>query len=163
MNEVIKAPYVKLVGQNVTMGVYPVQQAVAMAYEQSLDLVEISSSSEPPICKILDYAKFRYTQKKKQKEIKAKAQQVVLKEIRFGPNTDAHDFDFKLRHATKFLSEGAKVKITIYFKGRAITFKERGELLLLRFVQALRELGKADQLPQMEGKRMILTVSPKSK
>lgn len=132
-----------------------------MANEQGLDLVEISPNADPPVCKIIDYSKFKYEQKKKQKEIKAKAQKTVLKEIRFGPNTDDHDFNFKLKHAIGFLEDGAKVKAYVQFVGRTIVFKERGEILLLRFAQALEEYGKVDQMPKLEGKRMTLILSPK--
>ena len=145
------------------MGVYTLKEALVIAEDQALDLVEISAKADLPVCKVIDYAKFKYEQKKKQRIIKAKAQKVVVKEIRFGPSTDEHDFNFKQRHAAKFLGEGAKVKVTVYFKGRTIAFKERGELLLLKFAQALEALGKVEQLPQMEGKRMVLTISPKSK
>lgn len=133
-----------------------------MANEQGLDLVEISPNADPPVCKIIDYSKFKYEQKKKQKEIKAKAQKTVLKEIRFGPNTDDHDFNFKLKHAISFLEDGAKVKAYVQFVGRTIVFKERGEILLLRFAQALEEYGKVDQMPKLEGKRMTLILSPKA-
>ncbi len=128
-----------------------------------LDLVEISPTAVPPVCKIIDYQKFLYQQKKKQKEIKAKAAKVVVKEIRFGPNTDDHDFDFKLKHAQKFLEEGAKLKTYVMFKGRSILFKEQGEILLLRFAEALEEHGKVEQLPKLEGKRMIMLIAPKKK
>lgn len=133
-----------------------------MARAQSLDLVEISPKADPPVCKIIDYSKFKYEQKKKQKEIKAKSQKTVVKEIRFGPNTDDHDFEFKLKHAIKFLQEGAKVKAYVHFVGRTIVFKERGEILLLKFAQALEEYGKVEQLPKLEGKRMFLIMSSKS-
>lgn len=132
-----------------------------MAEDQGLDLVEISPKADPPVCKIIDYSKFKYEQKKKQKEIKAKAQKTVVKEIRFGPNTDDHDFNFKLNHAKKFLEEGSKVKAYVHFVGRTIVFKERGEILLLKFAQALEEEAKVEQLPKLEGKRMILMLSPK--
>lgn len=132
-----------------------------MADELELDLVEISPNADPPVCKIVDYQKFLYQQKKKQKEIKAKTAKVVLKEIRFGPNTDEHDYNFKLKHAIKFLSEGAKVKAFVFFKGRTILFKEKGEILLLKFAQDLEEHGKVDQLPKLEGKRMTVFISPK--
>jgi translation initiation factor IF-3 len=132
-----------------------------MAREQNLDLVEISPKAEPPVCKIVDYSKFKYDQKKKQKEIKSKAQKTVLKEIRFGPNTDEHDFNFKLKHAVNFLKDGAKVKAYVHFVGRTIVFKERGEILLLRLAQELEEYAKVDQLPKLEGKRMFLMLSPK--
>ncbi len=151
----------RVVGDNVVVGVYTREEALKIAEGQNLDLVEISPKADPPVCKVVDYAKFKYEQKKKQKEIKAKAQKSVLKEIRFGPNTDEHDFSFKLRHAIKFLTEGAKVKVYVHFAGRTIAFKERGELLLLRFVKELADYGKLDQLPKMEGRRMILNISPK--
>lgn len=134
-----------------------------MAQEMELDLVEISPNADPPVCKIIDYQKFLYQQKKKQKEMKAKAVKVTVKEIRFGPQTDDHDFQFKLRHAEKFLAEGAKVKAFVFFKGRSILFKEQGEILLLKFAQALEEIGKVEQMPQLEGKRMTMFISPKKK
>lgn len=134
-----------------------------MAQDQGLDLVEISPNADPPVCKIVDYSKFKYEQKKKQKEIKAKTVKVVIKEIRFGPNTDEHDFNFKLKHALEFLKEGAKVKATVFFPGRSIVYKERGEILLLKFAQLLEEHGKVEQLPRLEGKRMSLMVMPKAK
>ena len=134
-----------------------------MAENEGLDLVEISPKADPPVCKIIDYSKFKYEQKKKQKEIKAKAQKTVIKEIRFGPNTDDHDFNFKLKHAIKFLSEGAKIKAYVHFVGRTIVFKERGEILLLKFAQALEEYGKVEQLPKLERKRMYVILAPKSK
>lgn len=134
-----------------------------MADEMELDLVEISPKAEPPVCKITDYSKFLYQQKKKQKEMKAKAQKIVVKEIRFGPQTDEHDFEFKLRHAEKFLKDGAKVKAYVFFKGRSILFKEQGEILLLRLATELEDLGTVEQLPKLEGKRMIMMISPKKK
>ena len=134
-----------------------------MAQQEGLDLVEISPKADPPVCKIIDYSKFKYEQKKKQKEIKAKAQKTVIKEIRFGPNTDDHDFNFKLKHAIRFLSEGAKIKAYVHFVGRTIVFKERGEILLLKFAQALEEYGKVEQLPKLERKRMYVILSPKGK
>ena len=143
------------------VGIYDIVKAREMARAQSLDLVEISPKADPPVCKIIDYSKFKYEQKKKQKEIKAKAHKTVLKEIRFGPNTDEHDFNFKLKHAINFLKEGAKVKAYVHFVGRTIVFKERGEILLLRFAQQLEEYGKVEQMPKLEGKRMTLFVSPK--
>jgi len=152
---------VRLVGENVEQGVYDTRQAIAIATAQNLDLVEISPNADPPVCKVTDYSKFKYDQKKKQKELKAKAQKVVLKEIRFGPNTDDHDFDFKLKHAINFLKEGSKVKAYVHFVGRTIVFKERGEILLLKFAQSLEDYGKVDELPRLEGKRMILMLSPK--
>lgn len=134
-----------------------------MAENENLDLVEISPKADPPVCKIIDYSKFKYEQKKKQKEIKAKAQKTVIKEIRFGPNTDDHDFNFKLKHAIKFLNEGAKIKAYVHFVGRTIVFKERGEILLLKFAQALEEYGKVEMLPKLERKRMYVILAPKSK
>ncbi len=148
-------------GDNVKVDIYDVRTALNMAKDQNLDLVEISPKAEPPVCKIIDYSKFKYDQKKKQKEIKSKAQKTVLKEIRFGPNTDEHDFNFKLKHAINFLTEGAKVKAYVHFVGRSIVFKERGEILLLRLAQELEEYAKVDQLPKLEGKRMFLMLSPK--
>ncbi|MBV6644601.1 MAG: translation initiation factor IF-3 [Cyclobacteriaceae bacterium] len=161
VNGKITAPMVRVVGDNVKVDVYPVDRAVSMAREMGLDLVEISPKADPPVCKIIDYSKFKYEQKKKQKEIKAKAQKTVIKEIRFGPNTDDHDFNFKLNHAKKFLTEGAKVKAYVHFVGRTIVFKDRGEILLLKFAQALEEEAKVEQLPKLEGKRMFLMLTPK--
>ena len=137
------------------------EKAIQLAQENELDLVEISPNADPPVCKIIDYAKFKYEQKKKQKEIKANAAKVVLKEIRFGPNTDDHDFNFKLKHAISFLKEGAKVKAYVHFVGRSIVFKERGEMLLLKFAQALEEVGVVEQMPRLEGKRMNIFIAPK--
>ncbi len=144
-------------------GIYTIQQALKLAEEQGLDLIEISPTAEPPVCKILDYQKFLYQQKKRQKEQKAKATKVVVKEIRFGPQTDDHDYNFKLKHAVGFLQEGAKVKAYVFFKGRSILFKEQGEVLLLRFANDLEEYGKVEQMPVLEGKRMIIMLSPKKK
>ncbi len=152
----------RVVGENVEVGIYPIREALKMAEDRGLDLVEISPKADPPVCKIIDYSKFKYEQKKKQKEIKAKAQKTVMKEIRFGPNTDDHDFNFKLKHAINFLQDGAKVKAYVHFVGRTIVFKERGEILLLRFAQQLEEYGKVDQLPKLEGKRMTIILSSKS-
>ncbi|MDH4058325.1 MAG: translation initiation factor IF-3 [Cyclobacteriaceae bacterium] len=163
INERITAPRVRLVGENVKIDVYPVKEALKIAQEQSLDLVEISPNADPPVCKVTDYSKFKYEQKKKQKEIKSKAIRVVVKEIRFGPNTDEHDFNFKLKHAINFLQEGAKVKATVFFPGRTIVYKERGEILLLKFAQGLEEHGKVEQMPRLEGKRMSLFIQPKGK
>lgn len=163
INEQIRAREVRLVGDNVTPGIYSIHDALHQAEELELDLVEISPTAEPPVCKILDYQKYLYQQKKKQKEIKAKATKVVIKEIRFGPQTDDHDYNFKLRHAIGFLQEGAKVKAYVFFKGRSILFKEQGEVLLLRFANDLEEYGKVDQMPLLEGKRMIIMLSPKKK
>lgn len=161
INELIRVPRVRLAGDNVEQGIYTIQQALEIAKSQNLDLVEIAPTADPPVCKVVDYSKFKYDQKKKQKELKSKAHKVVVKEIRFGPNTDDHDFDFKLKHAINFLKEGAKIKAYVHFVGRSIVFKERGEILLLKFAQALEELAKVDQLPKLEGKRMILMLSPK--
>ncbi len=152
----------RVVGENVKNDIYDIRTALEMAREQGLDLVEISPKAEPPVCKIIDYSKFKYEQKKKQKEIKAKAHKTVLKEIRFGPNTDDHDFNFKVKHAIKFLQDGAKVKAYVHFVGRSIVFKERGEILLLRFAQAVEDYGKVEQLPKLEGKRMIIFIAPKA-
>ncbi|MCB0504087.1 MAG: translation initiation factor IF-3 [Cyclobacteriaceae bacterium] len=163
MNELITAQHVRVVGENIKVGIYPISTALKMAEEAGLDLVEISPKAEPPVCKIIDYSKFKYEQKKKQKEIKAKAQKTVVKEIRFGPNTDDHDFNFKLKHAMNFLKEGAKVRAYVHFVGRTIVFKERGEILLLKFAQALEELGKVEQLPKLEKKRMYVILAPKPK
>ena len=148
-------------GDNVEVGIYPIEEALNIASGQELDLVEISPSAAVPVCKVIDYSKFKYEQKKKQKIIKANVQKTIIKEIRFGPNTDEHDFNFKLNHAIKFLNDGAKVKVALHFRGRTIAFKERGELLLLRFAQALEAHGKIEQLPKMEGRRMMLTISSK--
>ncbi len=154
---------VRLVGDNVEQpSVVPLTEALKLADQMELDLVEISPNADPPVCKITDYQKFLYQQKKKQKEIKAKTVKVVIKEIRFGPNTDEHDFNFKLNHAKKFLSEGAKIKAFVFFKGRTILFKEKGEILLLRFAQELEEYGRVEQLPRLEGKRMTMFIAPKS-
>ena len=161
-NHMIRVPEVRLVGDNITMGVYPTQQAMRMAEEQGLDLVEISPGANPPVCKIIDYNKFLYDEKKKKKEIKAKAKTSEVKEIRFTPNTDDHDFEFKVKHAEKFLLEGDKVKAHVQFKGRAIMFKERGELLLLKFADRLKEFGALEGLPKMEGKRMLVMFAPKA-
>ncbi len=151
-------------GDNVPeQGVYPLKEALQMAVDQELDLVEISPSANPPVCKIIDYQKFLYQQKKKAKEMKANASKVVIKEIRFGPQTDEHDFQFKLKHAKSFLSDGAKVKAYVFFKGRSILFSEQGEQLLLRFAVELEEYGKAEQMPRLEGKRMIMMIAPVKK
>lgn len=163
VNERILAPRVRLVGENIKVDVYPTSVAIKIAQEQGLDLVEISPNADPPVCKVIDYSKFKYEQKKKQKEIKANAQKTILKEIRFGPNTDDHDFNFKVKHAENFLKEGAKVKAYVHFAGRSIVYKERGEILLLKFAQALEELGKVEQMPKLEGKRMYMMVAPKGK
>ncbi|MGC9375376.1 MAG: translation initiation factor IF-3 [Bacteroidales bacterium] len=163
INNRIRAKVVRVVGDNVkNQGIYSIEDAIKLADEMELDLVEISPKADPPVCKIIDYQKFLYQQKKKQKELKAKTQKVVVKEIRFGPNTDEHDYQFKLNHAKKFLEDGAKVKAFVFFKGRSILFKEKGEILLLRLAQELEELAKVEQMPKLEGKRMIMFLSPKS-
>ena len=163
INEHIRAREVRLVGDNVTPGIYSIHEARKIADELELDLVEISPNAEPPVCKILDYQKYLYQQKKKAKEIKAKSTKIVVKEIRFGPQTDDHDYNFKLKHAVGFLQEGAKVKAYVFFKGRSILFKEQGEVLLLRFANDLEEYGKVEQMPLLEGKRMIIMISPEKK
>ena len=153
-----------MVGDNVEeQGVYALREALNMADQMDLDLVEISPNADPPVCKITDYSKFLYKQKKKQKEMKQKAVKVVVKEIRFGPHTDDHDFEFKMRHAEKFLKDGAKVKAYVFFKGRSILFKEQGEILLLKLATALEDLGTVEQMPKLEGKRMTMIISPKKK
>lgn len=145
------------------MGVYPTREALAMAEEQGLDLVEISPTAKPPVVKVMDYKKFLFEQKKREKMLKAKASKVVVKEIRFGPNTDDHDFEFKKKNAIKFLTDGAKLKAFVFFKGRSIIFKEKGEILLLRLAQELEEYGKVEQMPKLEGKRMIMMFAPSVK
>lgn len=175
VNQQIRVPEVRLVGENIeeisaAIGreidpghIHPTRKVLAWADRMQLDLVEISPNAKPPVVRIVDFNKFLYEKKKKEKEIKAKAAKTVIKEIRFGPNTDDHDFDFKLRHAQNFLKDGAKVKAYVHFRGRTIVFKERGELLLLRFLKELEEYGSAEALPKMEGRRMIVMVSPKKK
>jgi translation initiation factor IF-3 len=162
INQHIRVPQVRLVGDNVTVGVYPTQEAMKIAQEQGLDLVEISPQADPPVCKVIDYNKFLYDKKKKEKEMKAKAKTTEMKEIRFTPNTDDHDFDFKSKHAESFLKEGNKVKAYVQFKGRAIQFKDRGELLLLKFADRLKEVGQLESMPKLEGKRMLAIISPKT-
>ena len=161
INEFIKAPVVRVVGENVQVGIYNIREALRIAEELELDLVEISPTANPPVCKVVDYKKFLYEKKKKQKEIKANSAKIVVKEIRLGPNIDDHDFNFKLKHAIKFLEEGAKVKVDVFFKGRSIIYKEQGEYVLLKFAADLEEFGKVEQLPRLEGKRMIIIVAPK--
>ena len=161
INERIRVPEIRLVGDNVEPGIYPTKQALRIAEEKELDLVEISPTATPPVCRIIDYQKFLYQQKKKQKEQKAKAVKIVVKEIRFGPQTDDHDYNFKLKHAKSFLEEGSKVKAYVFFRGRSILFKEQGEVLLLRFANDLEDYAKVEQLPQLEGKRMIIILTPK--
>ncbi|MFT6850035.1 MAG: translation initiation factor IF-3 [Sphingobacteriales bacterium] len=161
-NEKIRAREVRVVGENIEPGLYPIDKALEFANEQGLDLVEISPNADPPVCRVVDYQKFIYEKKKKQKEIKSKTAKTVVKEIRFGPNTDEHDFEFKLKHAIGFLEDGSKVRAYVHFKGRAIVYKEKGEILLLKFAQELGELAKVEALPKMEGKRMYLMLAPKN-
>jgi translation initiation factor IF-3 len=163
INEQIRANEVRVVGENVDdQGIYPLKEALKKADEAGLDLVEVSPKANPPVCKIIDYQKFLYQQKKKQKEMKSKTTKVVVKEIRFGPNTDEHDYNFKLNHAKKFLEDGAKVKAFVFFKGRSILFKEKGEILLLRLAQDLEEYGTVEKMPKLEGKRMTMFITPKT-
>jgi translation initiation factor IF-3 len=163
INNRISAKMVRVVGEDIEVQVMSIQDALKLADKLELDLVEISPNADPPVCKVVDYQKFLYQQKKKQKETKAKATKIVVKEIRFGPNTDDHDYNFKLKHAMRFLEEGAKVRAYVFFKGRSILFKEKGEVLLLRFANDLEEYGKVEQLPKLEGKRMIVSFAPKKK
>jgi translation initiation factor IF-3 len=163
INEDIKVPEVRLTGDNVENGVYPIAKALRMAEDLGLDLVEIAANATPPVCRIIDVSKYIYEKKRKEKEVKANAQKSVLKEIRFTSETDDHDIDFKVKHAERFLSEGAKVKALVMFKGRSIVFKERGELLLLKFAQKLEEFGALEQMPRLEGKRMFVYIVPKKK
>ena len=162
INDRIRAKEVRLVGDDLEQGVYSIQEALNIADKQQLDLVEISPNAVPPVCKIIDYSKFKYEQKKKQKEIKAKAAKTVVKEIRFGPQTDDHDFDFKLKHAQSFLKEGSKVKAYVQFVGRQIVFKSQGEQLLKRFLEGLEDYGKPENNPTLEGKRMMVMIAPKA-
>ena len=162
INHHIRVPQVRLVGDNVTVGVYPIQEAQRIAQEQGLDLVEISPQADPPVCRVIDYNKFLYDKKKKEKEMKAKAKTSEMKEIRFTPNTDDHDFDFKAKHAESFLKEGNKVKAYVQFKGRAIQFQDRGQLLLLKFAERLADFGQLESMPKLEGKRMLAIFTPKS-
>ena len=150
-------------GDNVDVGIYKLNQALKIAESQELDLVEISPNASPPVCKILEYKKFLYEQKKRDKALKAKTSKIVIKEIRFGPNTDEHDYEFKKKHAEKFLKEGAKLKAFVFFKGRSIVFKEKGQILLLRLAQDLEEIGKVEQMPVLEGKKMTMFIAPKKK
>ena len=164
INEEITADTVRIVGDNVEPNlVVPISKALQMADEMELDLVEISPNAQPPVCRIVDYQKFLYQQKKKQKEIKAKQTKIVIKEIRFGPQTDDHDYNFKLKHAENFLKEGAKVKAYVFFRGRSIVFKEQGEILLLRFANDLEELARVELMPKLDGKKMNMILAPKSK
>ena len=161
INERIRVPQVRLVGDNVTVGIYPTQEALKIAQSLELDLVEISPTADPPVCKAIDYKKFLYEKKRKEKEMKANAKQSEVKEIRFTPGTDDHDFEFKTKHAERFLKEGDKVKAYVQFKGRAIQFKDRGELLLLKFAERLAEFGTLESMPKLEGKRMLAIFTPK--
>jgi translation initiation factor IF-3 len=161
-NHMIRVPEVRLVGDNIEPGIYPTTDAAKMALDLELDLVEISPGANPPVCKIIDYNKFLYDEKKKKKEMKAKSKTSEVKEVRFTPNTDDHDFEFKCKHAEKFLQDGNKVKAHVQFKGRAIMFKERGELLLLKFADRLKDVGALEGMPKMEGKRMLVMFAPKS-
>ncbi|MBK8955851.1 MAG: translation initiation factor IF-3 [Saprospiraceae bacterium] len=174
LNAAIRSPQIRLVGEDfdqisetagrkIEAGVYPIEQALRWAEDLGIDLVEITNKADMPVCKIIDFNKFLYLKRKKEKEIKAKTAKTVLKEIRFGPHTDDHDFDFKLKHAIKFLEEGAKVKAYVQFRGRAIVFKERGELVLLRFIKELEPFGVTEELPKLEGKRMHVILTPKKK
>lgn len=160
INDKIRATHVRLVGDGIEPGVVTIQEALAKAAEQGLDLVEIAAQADPPVCKIVDYQKYLYERKKKEKETKAKAAKQVLKEVRFGPNTDEHDFNFKVKHAQKFLEEGNKVKAYVHFRGRTIAYKEKGEIILLKFAQALEDFGKVEMLPKLEGNRMFLHLAP---
>lgn len=163
INERITASQVRVVGEGFEPGVYSIAKALDIAREQGLDLVEIAPQIDPPVCKVIDYKKFLYEQKKKAKEVKAKSSKVVVKEIRFGPHTDDHDYNFKKNHAMSFLKEGFKVKAFVFFRGREIAFKQQGEILLLRFASELEEVGKPEQMPLLEGKRMIMILAPKKK
>ncbi len=164
INNEITAPTVRLVGENVEPNtVVSLREALAMADEMELDLIEISPKAEPPVCRIADYQKFLYQQKRKAKEIKAKQVKVVIKEIRFGPQTDDHDYNFKLKHAENFIKEGAKVKASVFFRGRSIVFKEQGEILLLRFATDLEEIAKVEAMPKLDGKKMNMILAPKGK
>ncbi|MDE6870534.1 MAG: translation initiation factor IF-3 [Bacteroidales bacterium] len=164
INDEITAVKVRLVGDNIEeQGIFPISKAMKMADDMGLDLVEISAKADPPVCKIIDYQKYLYQQKKKAKEMKSNSAKIVIKEIRFGPNTDEHDFQFKLKHAQEFLSEGSKVKASVFFKGRSIIYSDQGEKLLLRFAVELEEYGRAEQMPKLEGKRMIMMIAPLQK
>ncbi|MBN8566285.1 MAG: translation initiation factor IF-3 [Flavobacteriales bacterium] len=163
INNLIRVPEVRLVGDNIEPGVYKITEALRLAEELEVDLVEISPNAEPPVCKLMDYGKFIYEQKKRDKLLKSKSTQIVVKEIRFGPQTDEHDYEFKKKNAEKFLKEGSKLKAFVFFKGRSIIYKEQGQILLLRLAQDLEELGKVEALPVLEGKRMIMYIAPKKK
>ena len=161
INEQIRSREVRLVGDDVESTVMPTHKAIQLAEQKGVDLVEISPNAQPPVCRLIDYSKFLYQQKKRQKELKAKQVKIEVKEIRFGPQTDEHDYNFKLKHAKDFLTEGDKVKAYVFFRGRSILFKEQGEVLLLRFADDLEEYGKVEQMPVLEGKRMIIFIAPK--
>ncbi|WP_313385112.1 translation initiation factor IF-3 [Chishuiella sp.] len=161
INDKIDAKEVRVVGEGIEPGVYQISKALQVAEEQGLDLVMISEKAVPPVCRVVEYKKYLYEQKKKEKELKAKQQKVVVKEIRFGPQTDDHDYEFKKRHARSFLEEGSKLKAYVFFKGRSIIFKDQGEILLLRLAQELEDVGKVEQMPKLEGKRMIMMMGPK--
>jgi len=163
VNERILAPRVRVVGENIKVDVYPTTVAIKMASDLGLDLVEISPNADPPVCKIIDYKKFLYEQKKREKVLKAKTTKVVVKEIRFGPNTDDHDYDFKKKHAIKFLESGAKLKAFVFFKGRSIVYQDQGQILLLKLAQDVEDYGIVEQMPKLEGKRMIMLMAPKKK
>lgn len=163
INNAIRVPEVRLVGDNIETGVYKTSQAMQFAEEQQLDLVEISPNAAPPVCKIIDYKKFLYEQKKREKMLKAKSSQITVKEIRFGPQTDEHDYEFKRKNAEKFLKEGSKLKAFVFFKGRSIIYKDQGQILLLRLAQDLEEFGKVESMPALEGKRMTMFIAPKKK
>ncbi|MDD2346430.1 MAG: translation initiation factor IF-3 [Bacteroidales bacterium] len=163
INEFITTPVIRLVGDNTEPGIVNLRDALDLAQKLELDLVEISPAANPPVCKVMDYQKFLYEQKKKQKEMKSKATKIVVKEIRLGPNTDDHDFKFKVNHAIGFLKDGNKVKVDVFFRGRSIVYKDQGEILLLRFAEACIEVGKPEQMPKLEGKRMIMILTPAKK
>ncbi|MDL2239298.1 translation initiation factor IF-3 [Bacteroidales bacterium OttesenSCG-928-L14] len=163
INGAITAPAVRLVGENITPDIYSLRDAIRLSDELGLDLIEISPTANPPVCKIADYQKFLYDLKKKEKERKAKSTKVEVKEIRLGPNTDDHDFEFKLKHAQKFLETGCKVKVDVFFRGRSIVYKDKGEIILLKFAQQLEEYGKVESMPKLEGKRMIMMMAPLAK
>lgn len=161
INDFIKSPVVRVVGENITPGIMNLREALSLAESLELDLVEISPTATPPVCKVIDYKKFLYELKRKQKEIKAKTAKIIVKEIRLGPQTDDHDFNFKLKHAQKFLQEGAKVKVEVFFRGRSIVYKEQGEFIMLKFADLLLDFGKVEKMPMLEGKRMIMILAPK--
>ncbi|MCB0396753.1 MAG: translation initiation factor IF-3 [Flavobacteriales bacterium] len=161
INDEIRATKVRVVGEDIEQGIYSLQEALKIAEDAGMDLVEISAKADPPVCRVINYQKFAYDQKKKKKELKAKASKIVVKEIRFGPNTDDHDFNFKAKHAAKFLKDGAKIKAFVLFRGRSIVYKDRGQILLLKLAQELEDLGKVEQMPKLEGNRMIMFLAPR--